>query len=513
MAHPRQLQWLAGPKWQRAHDTDANVNALVSAGGRVFYMVDEAPIGLPGANGLPDKWLLVARDAFNGLLLWKVPVKKWGWREYKDTHYRTRHDIIPVNVHRRVVATDESVFATLGIGAPVSRLDAATGEIEHVYAGTEGTREILYDQDQLILTVPAADGLKIAVVNAGTGDIVWQTTEPFAGSSKETGRLAVQKQAVLNTAASGDSLCLLDGAEIVCLDRATGAVRWHARPPAMGSELSVGTLIIHQNVVIFAEQGLLTATVLGRRRQTVDSRSKTTRRPVVFVEGRVHHRRLGMDLGANGRASGFRSTWARPSHGGSEETCAVGTDLQCGSSSPMLSQQGHIPIYHRQSSGSRIHRFGGRTTFGKQLGPGDLPSGHDAGQRTALRAAGTVQMLLVRAGERFLCFGLRLGRPGAETRPVALRGGCRAPAPALFALEKAAFLPLPVAVLLGGALVVLLLAAGQAEGQLGAAALPVEGQRHEGSPCAPPPRSAGRVPGGAAAVCGCDRVGMHVGRR
>ncbi len=75
---PRQLQWLVGPKWQRAHDTDANVNALVSAGGRVFYMVDEAPIGLPGANGLPDKWLLVARDAFNGLLLWKVPVKKWG---------------------------------------------------------------------------------------------------------------------------------------------------------------------------------------------------------------------------------------------------------------------------------------------------------------------------------------------------------------------------------------------------------------------------------------------------
>jgi len=47
---PKRLKWLAGPKWQRAHDTDANVNALVSAGGRVFYMVDEAPIGLPGDN-------------------------------------------------------------------------------------------------------------------------------------------------------------------------------------------------------------------------------------------------------------------------------------------------------------------------------------------------------------------------------------------------------------------------------------------------------------------------------
>ena len=256
---PEQLQWLAGPKWQRAHDTDANVNTLVSAGGQVFYMVDEAPIGLPGANGLPDKWLLVARDAFNGLLLWKVPVKKWGWREYKDTHYRTRHDVIPVNVHRRVVATDKNVFATLGIGAPVSRIDAATGAIEHVYAGTEGTREILVDRDQLILTVPAADGLKLAILNVATGDIVWQTTETFAGSTKETGRLPVRKQAVLNTAASGDSVCLLDGAEIVCLDRDRGNVRWRAGPPAKGSELTVGTLIIHEDVIIYAEQGLLTS--------------------------------------------------------------------------------------------------------------------------------------------------------------------------------------------------------------------------------------------------------------
>ncbi len=92
------MQWMVGPKWQRAHDTDANMNALVSAGGRVFYMVDEAPIGLPGANGLPDRWMLAARDAFNGLLLWKVPVEKWGWREYKDTHYRTRHDVVPVKM-------------------------------------------------------------------------------------------------------------------------------------------------------------------------------------------------------------------------------------------------------------------------------------------------------------------------------------------------------------------------------------------------------------------------------
>lgn len=35
---PKRFQWIAGPKWMRAHDTDSSVNALVSAGGRVFYM-------------------------------------------------------------------------------------------------------------------------------------------------------------------------------------------------------------------------------------------------------------------------------------------------------------------------------------------------------------------------------------------------------------------------------------------------------------------------------------------
>jgi len=256
---PKQMQWLAGPKWQRDHDTDANINALVTAGGRVFYMVDEAPISLPGANGLPDKWLLAARDAFNGILLWKVPVEKWGWREYKDTHYRTRHDIIPVNVHRRVVATADSVYATLGIGAPVSRLDAATGKVLHRYAGTEGTREILYHNGQLILTVPGKTGLRLIVLNAETGKAVWATASEYAGTAKETAKLKIRRQTVLNAAADGDSVCFVDGSEIVCLDRRTGAPRWRATPQAKGPVLWVGTLIVRGGVVLYAEQGILTA--------------------------------------------------------------------------------------------------------------------------------------------------------------------------------------------------------------------------------------------------------------
>ena len=46
----------------------------------MFYIMDEAPISLPGDHALPDKWCLAARDAFNGVLLWKVPIERWGWR-------------------------------------------------------------------------------------------------------------------------------------------------------------------------------------------------------------------------------------------------------------------------------------------------------------------------------------------------------------------------------------------------------------------------------------------------
>jgi len=256
---PKQMQWLAGPKWQRAHDTDANVNALVSAGGRVFYMVDEAPIGLPGANGLPDKWMLAARDAFNGILLWKLPVEKWGWREYKDSHYRTRHDLIPVNVHRRVVATSDDVYATLGMGAPVSRLDAATGKVQHTYAGTDGTREILLDNGELLLTVPGESGLALSAIDASTGKANWATKAAFAGTAKETGRLKVEKQTVLNAAADGDSVCLIDGGSIVCLDRKTGKERWRTKPEVKSEELWAGTLIVKDGVILYAEQGVVLA--------------------------------------------------------------------------------------------------------------------------------------------------------------------------------------------------------------------------------------------------------------
>ncbi|MHC4368458.1 MAG: class I SAM-dependent methyltransferase, partial [Planctomycetota bacterium] len=63
---PRRFQWVGSPRWSRHHDRMASMSACVSAGGRIFYIMDE---GSRTSIQLPSSWTLVARDAFNGTIL------------------------------------------------------------------------------------------------------------------------------------------------------------------------------------------------------------------------------------------------------------------------------------------------------------------------------------------------------------------------------------------------------------------------------------------------------------
>ncbi|MFW6171941.1 MAG: hypothetical protein ACODAD_15750, partial [Planctomycetota bacterium] len=69
----RSLQWYMPPRWTRHHNLPAGFNSLVSGGGRAYYFVDQAP---PAVYG-PGKWALIARDAFNGLELWRRDLTQW----------------------------------------------------------------------------------------------------------------------------------------------------------------------------------------------------------------------------------------------------------------------------------------------------------------------------------------------------------------------------------------------------------------------------------------------------
>ncbi len=65
---PRQWKWLVSPQYARAHEQSAGVTACVTTQGRMFYIVDEAPAA---DIRIPSQWKLVAREAFNGVVLWK----------------------------------------------------------------------------------------------------------------------------------------------------------------------------------------------------------------------------------------------------------------------------------------------------------------------------------------------------------------------------------------------------------------------------------------------------------
>ena len=70
---------------------------------------------------LPARWVLRGRDAFNGILLWERPIGPW-----EGDHRRFRSG--PTELPRRLVAVGDHVYTTLGIDAPLSLLEAATGK-------------------------------------------------------------------------------------------------------------------------------------------------------------------------------------------------------------------------------------------------------------------------------------------------------------------------------------------------------------------------------------------------
>ena len=140
---PRHLQWVGSPRWSRHHDRMASISALVSTGGRMFYVADE---GSRISIEMPPKWTLVARDAFNGTILWKRPIKDW------QNHLWPLKSG-PTQLARRLVALGDRVYVTLGYHEPLTALDAATGKTVHTFESSKSTEEIILSDGTLFLLV------------------------------------------------------------------------------------------------------------------------------------------------------------------------------------------------------------------------------------------------------------------------------------------------------------------------------------------------------------------------
>ena len=253
---PEHYQWIADPVWAQSHESDSSFRCLVTAKGRLYYIVNEAPTSMAGPESPPDKWFLSARDGFNGLPLWKVPVEEWGWRQWKPSWFTPRPGVIPINLDKRLVADGEMVYFTLGFRAPVSQIDGRTGQLLQTYQGTDRTSEILVHDGRLVLTCLEGERAVVKLVDIETGKRVWTSEKDYAGTITDYYRFTAVRGSVpeakvdptLDIATDGRVIGLLDGDSVVCLDYQTGKDRWRTAFPLVEADYKAGRIDAFQKV-------------------------------------------------------------------------------------------------------------------------------------------------------------------------------------------------------------------------------------------------------------------------
>lgn len=248
---PKGLRWVSGPRWCRSHEFPSSVNAVVSAGGRLFTIFDEGPTGV--YRKLPQRCMLIARDAASGVLLWKVPMQQWQPEFGTGTGNRWNiHHTIP----RRLVAEGDRVYVTLRfLDSPVSVLDAATGKVlAEALEGTRGADEMILSDGILLVKIAkkplvgatarigkdSLDGA-LAAIDVRQGKRLWRKEDarvlPYALSA-QAGRVVYHNMT-----------------ELICLDARTGDEVWRTAS-AIGSTVGAGsTLVISGGVVLFHGHG------------------------------------------------------------------------------------------------------------------------------------------------------------------------------------------------------------------------------------------------------------------
>lgn len=244
---PTRLRWVAAPRYCRSHEVPSSIGSVITVNGRIFSIIDEGTTGM--LDSLPQECKLVARDAANGVLLWKQPLKQWQPEFGTGVGNRWNiHHTIP----RRIVADDERVYATLQfLDSAVSILDAATGEIlVDAIEGTQGADELLLCDGVLIVKTRRERSV------GATARIPRNAMEDtLIGIDVATGKQLWRKPGVQVVPYA---LSALDGTvvyhnmdELVSLDLRTGEEQWqtpHLITSIMGGD---STLVLRDGVVLY----------------------------------------------------------------------------------------------------------------------------------------------------------------------------------------------------------------------------------------------------------------------
>ncbi len=190
---PNSVQWVAGDLWRH----ESGSTRVISANGRIFSSYTDQRV--------------VARDAFNGLVLWER------------------------NAESVWIATENLLFVQLEVGGNLVALDASTGATirEYPFGGTGSSwppqLPVVY-HDGILLT----GGLE--AYDAETGVKLWSssiTNEEYISESKLSQYRPINQKRII---ADGKIfLTLLETTEFACLDLQTGEELW--RVPSQGDRL------------------------------------------------------------------------------------------------------------------------------------------------------------------------------------------------------------------------------------------------------------------------------------
>jgi len=257
----RYLKWVAGPLWSRSHEYTPSLAAMVSAGGRIFSIHDDGIRGVYDQR-IGDRWSVQARDAFNGLVLWRRPMSP-GWSTAAwggSGNWST-----PMSLPRRLVTSGDEVYVTLGYRSHVTVLDADTGEVIRELDNTGHTDEMVLLGKTLLVRrrksipgyskeagpwrvqrrkgqelPPASPGDEtIVAINVDNGKTLWQSQDA--------------RIVTLSLAAWNGRVCYHNYAELVCLDIESGELLWRADCPSWPDLVETsGTLVMYEDMVFYA---------------------------------------------------------------------------------------------------------------------------------------------------------------------------------------------------------------------------------------------------------------------
>ena len=214
---PRYTQWEAHPRWNHGTKT----SAMVSEGGRIYYILADSHFATSSRV-----WSLIARDAFNGIELWRHELPAWeGAKGGKK--------VGPAQVNRRLVAVNGRVYAPLKINREICVMDAATGRVLRVLKQTAKCEEFL-----------VSGGVLVALLNE-SGDVRFWTRlnrkMSIVAFDPEDGKLLWRHSAgkVLPMTLTADNKRVVyhNGTSICSLDLHSGVEQWLSAPTGQKLEL------------------------------------------------------------------------------------------------------------------------------------------------------------------------------------------------------------------------------------------------------------------------------------